>query len=235
MALPRDLTDPATWTLLPGFSSFAKAASGGGDDDEFDIGDDDEDEPEDEDDEDDDEKGAEKDDDADEEKLPDSVKAILRKNRAGLRLAEKRARTAEAKLRDQGKGKKTKDEDSDDDETKLAEAESRGAEKATKIAKVATAKAALQAAGLVVGDDPAASYKKALRVIDLDSLDIDEDGDIEGIEDAITELREDFPMMFSRKRARRGVNGADDKGGSAPKKALSASERQARALTGGKK
>lgn len=101
---------------------------------------------------------------------------------------------------------------------------------------------ALLAAGV-----PASKVRRALKLIEMDDVEIDDDGEVIGIEDAVDELKEDWPELFAAKseekeenpRGNRSsapkvkssdVNGAGRKG-SAPKK-LNADEELLRRLTG---
>lgn len=54
------------------------------------------------------------------------------------------------------------------------------------------AKAALLAAG-------ASKPDRLIKLIDHDELDIDDDGEVEGLDDAIEELKEDYPELFKEK------------------------------------
>lgn len=233
MALPVDLTNPETYPLLPGLAFFAKkSATEGDDDDMFDDTDDDSDDDDTDDDTDGDDD--EDSDDDDEEQTPEQLKAS--NARMAKALAKANAEAKKHRLKAAAlKGKKGTKKDGDDDEDEEEKAAKLSAP-ALKIAKTATAKSALKEAGLVVGEDSAASFKRALKLLDLDELDIDEDGDVDGLADAIVELKEEFPGMFAKpRRAKRSINGTtDDKGGKAPtKRKLTASEAQAEALVPG--
>lgn len=234
----RDWTDPF------GIVSFAKRDEGGGsDDDEFDLdGDDPSDDSDDEDDDEPQSKGSkadsdDEDDDGDDDgELPEKVKKILRQNRKDTRAAKAEARQAKEALASaqKAKGKKPKDDDEDDDST--AEAEARGTKRGLDIAKKASVRGALLAANLSTGDDEDRALSKAMRLIDLDELEVKDDGTISGLRDAIADLKEDFPSMFKRKRpAGQRINGdRDSRSGSGPEKKLSATERQAARLNQGK-
>lgn len=64
-------------------------------------------------------------------------------------------------------------------------------------------KAALASAGLVDADK-AEVLKSAVRLVDLEDLDLDDDGDVVGLDEAVAELKTKFPAMF--KKARTGGN-----------------------------
>lgn len=78
--------------------------------------------------------------------------------------------------------------------------------------------------------------KGALRLINLDEIEIDEDGEVTGLDSQVAALREEWPELFADyepkpepRRPVRGVDGADKK---APPKRLTASELQAMKLLG---
>lgn len=76
--------------------------------------------------------------------------------------------------------------------------------------------------------------KLLLTRIDHDDLTLEKDGTVDGLEEAIDDLKTDYPELFASKR-RRGerINGGDDReGGRGKEKPLSASERQARMVNG---
>lgn len=235
MVLPIDLTDPQTYPILPGISFFAKKTTTEGGDDE----DDDEDEDDESFDTDADDKGGDDDeDDEDEDEgddLPDTVKAILKKNRKATNDANKRARVAEGKLRDAlkktPKKAKADEEDDEDDDEKTA----RLTAPAIKLAKRTKAESALVRAGLSLGDNEDRSYAIAIKLLDLDDLDLDlETGQVHGLADAIADLKDDMPSLFVRSRSKRRINGDDDRGREPkPPKKLTASQQQAEALKPG--
>jgi hypothetical protein len=74
------------------------------------------------------------------------------------------------------------------------------------------ARAAFAEAGLVSGKSGDAAMKRAIRLLDLADLDVDEDGNVEGLEEQIDEIKADFPELFAARRNGRpggGVDGAD--------------------------
>lgn len=70
------------------------------------------------------------------------------------------------------------------------------------------ARSALISAGLALPEDRSGSdrvLKRALKLLDLSDVDIDpETGEAEGIEDAIDDLKADFPELFPAPRKRAG-------------------------------
>lgn len=216
--------DPITGeqTLPFYLTSFAAAANGGGEDDDDR---DDEDLDNDEDD--------EQDEDAD--KSDDELRQELKEARAQLkrdrdRSARRRKREARERAEEASKPKpKDKSEDDGPDlDTVRHEARTEGEKAGLTRAKRAEAKSSLLAAG--VSPERVA---KAVGLIDLDELDLDDDG-LDGVEDAIEDLRKEWPELFAKKRNRRdsvaGDRGAD---GERQRKALTPSERQAALVTGG--
>lgn len=206
---------------------FAKPASGGKPADDED---DDEDEDEDDD----------EDDDPDADKTDDELRAELKATRASLAKANgqsakrrKALRERERELEEARKPKPKKKGDEDDDgpdlDTIRHEAKAEGEKAGMLRAKRAEAKSSLLAAGVAperVG--------KAVGLLDLDELDLDDDG-LDGVDDAIEDLRKDWPELFAKKRARRreSVAGEGDRDGSgAKRKAKTASEQAADKLLG---
>jgi len=99
--------------------------------------------------------------------------------------------------------------------------------------KPISARAALLEAGVKPG-----RVKGALKLLNLDEIEIDEDGEVTGLDSQVDGLREEWPELFvdqeqkpepSRRPAARGADGADKR---PPKKELTASEKQALKLLG---
>jgi hypothetical protein len=148
----------------------------------------------------------------DEEKLPEAVKAILKKERTAAReasrarkAADRSARTekeradrAEAQLAKLKKGKK----DDDPDPAEVIENARREAdEAATKRANRAILEARIEAAA----SGKLTSPHLAARLLDLDDFDVDENGKVDrkAIDEAIDELLEDNPGLSAKARPRR--------------------------------
>jgi hypothetical protein len=102
--------------------------------------------------------------------------------------------------------------------------------------KPISARAALLEAGVKPG-----RVKGALKLLDMDEIEIDADGEVAGLESQVEALRQDWPELFTEpegeqgkrpaeRRPARGADGADRK--PAPKKEMTASERQAAMLLG---
>lgn len=93
------------------------------------------------------------------------------------------------------------------------DAEREAEEKYLPRIKRSAAKSALIGAGLADADK-ADVVKAAVRLIDLDELDVDEDGDVEGLEEAVAELKRKFPGMFTKTRTKGKVSTGDRGSGS---------------------
>lgn len=209
-------------------SPFAKSASGSS------SKDDEEDDDEEEDDDD------EEDDDPDAEKSDEELRAELKATRASLAKANgqsakrrKALREREAELAAARAPKPKKKADDDDDgpdlDTVRHEARTEGEKAGLARAKKAEAKSALLAAGV-----NAERVTKATGLIDLDELDLDDDG-LDGIEDEIEKLRKSWPELFAKKRVKRESVAGDRDGADRPRgKAKSASELAADKLLGRK-
>lgn len=171
----------------------------------------------------DDDGGDDGDDEGDDE--GDDYKPPTRKEWAATQAALKKA-NAEAKKRRLA-AKKAAEEAADDDgedKSEKARAETEAKWKPRVIKQ--GAKAALAAAG-------AMKAERLFGLLDLDALDVDDDGDIEGLEDEVDRLKEDFPELFRRPRTGK-IETGDRSGGRTAGKARSATERQAAAILGKK-
>ena len=208
---------------LPFFvRSFAKSTAGGKSKDDDDDEDDDEDE------------------DPDADKSDEELRAELKATRASLAKANgqsaKRRKALRARERELEEARKPKPKKKDDDDgdgpdldTVRHEARVEGEKAGTLRAKRAEAKAALLSAGV----NPA-RVVKATGLIDLDELDLDDDG-LDGIDEAIDDLRKEWPELFAKQRRQRreSVAGEGDRGGEKRRtKAKTASERAAEQLLG---
>lgn len=208
----------------PEISTFAKKATGSSraaaEDDE------DEDEDDDEDDEDEDE-------DELAELTEDELREELRKTQASLSKASGSSKAKRDKIKklnqelaDARKPKAKKDDDGDAPDLDSVRDEARREEraKADERIKKAEVRGALRAAGV-----SPERLKKAAGLVNLEDLDVDDDGDVEGLEDALDELRRDWPEMFPKGRKRReSVSGDAGDGDAKRRKELSASENRPR-------
>jgi hypothetical protein len=123
-------------------------------------------------------------------------------------------------------GKKT-DESSDGDVDAKAEA------KASEVWKPRLIKTA---AKLAFAEAGAKNPARLIKMLDVNDLEVDDDGDVDGLEDQIDSLKDEFPELFNqpaeeRPRKRPGRVDAGTGGGSNTTK-KSATERQAEGLFG---
>lgn len=234
--LPLDPGAPV-WHAQPEQQHAAKSKAGGDDPEEDDDDDDDPDEDDDD------------DDDPDEDKDEDELRAELKKVREALGKANgqskkrriagrKRERELLAQLdearKPKGKPKRKDDDDDDDpvdiDEVKRATRAEADAEH-LKQRKADKAELALARAGV-----DSSKLSKAVRLLDLDDLDLDDDGTLDGIDDAIDELKKEWGELFAKpKTKRRSVAGDADKDGEGERtrsKNKTASQKQADQLLG---
>lgn len=188
------------------FSREREDGGGGGkDEDDDDVGEDIETDDDDEDD----------DEDEDDEPKPfvkDDGTPFTKKDFDALQDALKKAR------RDARAAKRTKPAAKDSDDKVAAEGK-----KWQAVVIRSSAKLALKEAGLQGTPD------KLLKLIDTDDIEVDEDGEVDGLTEQIDELKKDFPELFAKKR--RGIDGAD-KDRQRGNEKLSPSEIQARQMRG---
>lgn len=122
-------------------------------------------------------------------------------------------------------GKVVTDEDAPDAEAIRAEIEAEFEGK-SRMAKIQTAAGtALLTSGLTLPKEKKArsrAFTKAFRLLDLDELEIEDDGEVDGLDEAIEELKQEFPALFgaaeeedeeasgsTEKKVRRGHTGRD--------------------------
>lgn len=216
----------------PGIVSFAKKDEGGGKDD--DLNDDDEDD----DDEDDDDEDDDPDADKDEATLRAELKAVRESlSKASGSSKSKRdkikALTAELATAKAGKPAKSKSKDDDDEDApdldavrEQGKAEAQAEAKRVRIGD----KAELALARANVVPD---KLRKAVKLLDLDDLDLNDDGTLDGFDDQLDELKRDWPELFAKTRKRSSIAGEHDRGGDEKHaKRESVDQAQARQLTG---
>lgn len=174
-------------------------------------------------------------------------------------LAKANAEAKKWRLRAQGKDEKwtvpgwqkAKDETEDDDDEPAKkptrrqpkvdpEAIRREAEEAA-LAKAkpglvkAAAKDAFRNAGLLMPDkgDSSPAINRAFRLLDLDAVDVDEDGDVSGIDEAVKAVKREYPELFARKGARAVNAGAGSDGNGAGAKTDTSANKLAALVRGG--
>jgi hypothetical protein len=184
---------------------FIGAPSGGGRERDDEGGDDDEGDDDDE----------ELDEDPDEELDEAGLRAALKEQRAAAQKAMDRAKKSTvggrklkgelARLNDElAKVRPAKVKAGDDDDEKLTNADleaarKRGLTEGTTAAETKAIKAAarsyLKGAGVAVED-----VNDVVRLLDFDDLDLDDDGEVDGLDEAIADLRTRRPEFFGKRR-----------------------------------
>lgn len=171
------------------------------DDDDADDDDDDDDDSDDDDDEDDKEKGKKKPDPKDvriQELSAEAKKKRLRIRKQAERVAELEAENARLK----GKGKKkVKDDDEDDADEAEDSEEAKAALEENKTLKETLRKQTIRTEFTDILSQPKQKIKfkdpkVAFRLLDLEEVDVDEDGDVDGLEDAIKALAKKAPYLL---------------------------------------
>lgn len=182
------------------------------DQDDDDVEDDDDDDQDDDDDEDDDDddKGKRKKPTAAERRIQElsaeSKKYRLKSVSRGKRVAELEAELE--KLKTGGKAKaKTKDADDDEDDSDKDDSEAKRLKQENLQLQERLVRQQLRTefTDLVTGPKALAQFKNpraAFKLLDLDDVEIDEDGDIDGLEDAIKALAKDEPYLLADKASK---------------------------------
>lgn len=184
------------------------------------------------------------DDDEDAEKTDEELRAELKEVRKRLAKANDsskskrlRARELQKQLDDErrkpaGKKPKSKDDDDEPDVNAIRESarQEARAESDNRVKRGAV-RAELRAAGI-----SPESAGRLVGLVKLEDLDVDDDGNVDGIDDAIDELRSDFPQLFGgkggeqQKQRRRSVAGREGTQTGRGGRKLSTDEEQAKAL-----
>jgi hypothetical protein len=97
------------------------------------------------------------------------------------------------------------------------------------------ARDALKAAGLILPDkgDGASAYQRAIRLLDMEEIDVDDDGEVSGVDDQVKAIKRDFPELFARRGAKVVNAGAGSNSDGAGQKTETSANRLA-SLIGGK-
>lgn len=213
----------------PGLALFAKKAD---DDAEGGVDPLDGDDPEDEDEDD--------EDDPDEGKSEDELRAELKAVRTSLGKANGSSAKRRQRIKDlqaqlnkvpTPKPKKTDDDDDELDVEAIRETARREGEK---VGNDRVKRAELRTALAKSGVRDEAALKRLSTMVNLDDLDLNDDGTVDGIDDAIDELKGDLPQLFATRRRRESVAGANDRDGDrgGDRKPKTASEKAADQLLG---
>lgn len=183
------------------FYLIAGGAPKEGEDKEFDTEMDDDEGKEDEDDKDDDEEDEEEvEEDKEDAKKEDPKKSAQEQEieRLKQRLAKTRRESAarRKKLEEMNRNSDAEvKKDGDDKEGAVREAKQAGYSEAEEKYKGMLHAVAGRVALMEAGVKPAKA-KRALKLIDFDDVEIDDDGELSGIEDAIEDLKEEWPELF---------------------------------------
>lgn len=137
----------------------------------------------------------------------DALQETLRKSRRDVRAAKR------------GTSRTSGDDKTDPEQTK-ADAESAAEAKWKPTVVRTAARAAFAEAGLVVPKGKAEStIKRVLRMLDMDDIEINEDGDVEGLDEQIEEIKADCPELFRVEERRRTTRlDASNRGGGGGRK-----------------
>lgn len=172
------------------------------DDDDEDDSDDDDDEDDDSDDDDEDDKARGKKTDPKDERIrelsAEAKKRRLRARRDRQRIADLEAETA--RLKGKGKSKAKKDEDDEDDESESEETATLKQENEALKERLARQTIRQEFTDLLSKPKQKIKFKDpkiAFKLLDLDDVEVDEDGDVDGLEDAIKELAEEAPYLLA--------------------------------------
>jgi hypothetical protein len=96
------------------------------------------------------------------------------------------------------------------------------------------AKDALRDAGLIIptGAKAEAALTRAFRLLDMDEIDVDEDGTVSGLEDQVRAAKREYPELFAR-RGGRQVDAGAGSNGDPGKKADASANKLAALIRGG--
>lgn len=204
-------------TIFGGATMMAKADDADDDaDDEDDDDEDDSDDDEDDDsddDEDDDSKGKKRKTDPKDERIKE-LSAEAKKKRLRIRTQAQKIADLEAENTRLKKGSKTKAKAKDDEDEDASEADDSELEAEREKTKALETRLQQQTLRTEFNDilaDPKSKIKfidpkAAFRLLDLDDVEIDEDGDVEGMEDAIKDLAKRAPYLVVKPKKK----GEDD-------------------------
>lgn len=125
----------------------------------------------------------------------DKLTGALDKERAASKAARAQIRELSTQLKAATK-KPTTDEAEAALETAREEAAAAAEQKLKPVVVNAAAKAGLLAAGLTATGE--ATMKRLLRTLDLADIDIDDDGEVTGLDEQIEGIKEAFPELFKK-------------------------------------
>ena len=156
----------------------------------------------------------------DEKNLGDAGKKALRAERLKVRDLRKQLRDAQTAAT---KKATKKDDDADEvDEEAITE-------KVTSAWKPRVVNASARAALVEAGGS---NLKALLKLVEHDDLEVTDDGEVEGLDEEVDRLKEEYPELFAAKRRANGRVETGDRSKGSTKKPMTATERQAAALRG---
>lgn len=118
------------------------------------------------------------------------------RTQAALKKANEQAKQHRMKVQELSKANEDADSKAAREATEQAQA------KFKPIAVKAAAKAEFLAAGL--NDPKGERVAKLSRLLDLDQVDVDDDGEVSGLSEQIASIKTDYPELFERKPAKPG-------------------------------
>jgi len=135
----------------------------------------------------------------------------------------KKANRQAANLRTQQKsGQGTQQESGEDTEAKITAAKEEGKTEAEGRWKPIVVRQAAKAAFAEAGVSTSA-MKRVLKMLDLDEIEIDDDGEVDGLDEQIADIKDELPELFSgARRPAKSVDGGNKgSGGGKPKSSAS--------------
>lgn len=97
-------------------------------------------------------------------------------------------------------------------------------------------RAAFQEAGLVLPATKSqrdAAFNRVMKLIDLDEIDVDDDGSISGVEDQVKAIKRDYPELFTKKGGKAIDAGAGSGANAGQEPRTKSADKLAKMLTGG--
>lgn len=131
--------------------------------------------------------------DAEPEEWQPPTKAEFEKMQRDLARANRESKERREKLAELAKATEDADGKRSREQAEAAEARYKP------IAVRAAARAAFLEAGLPAGTDGMA---KLVRLLDLDAIDVTDDGEVSGLQEQVNQLKADFPALFATPRQR---------------------------------
>jgi hypothetical protein len=171
--------------------------------------------------------------DDDSEGQDEEWKAPTRQEWRKMQRQLKRANKRDADLRFQQKNGGGQGKESDQDaEAKAAAAKEEGKTESDGRWKPIVVRQAAKAAFVEAGVSTSA-MKRVLRMLDMDEIDIDDEGEVDGLDEQIADIKDELPELFgAQRRPAKSVDGGNK--GSGGGKAKSSASLLAARMTGGR-